>query len=121
MAEIDVITVTFTGGQSLSPQVDIGNKSLVGIQIPANWTTALLSLQASIDGGATWGVVLTAAGGTATPYQVASITGGAQCYIGIDPNILRGISSFKIQSGVPGALTPQTNAAVLSLVTRLAL
>ncbi len=121
MAEIDIIPVTIAAGQSLSAQVDIGTKSLVGIQIPSTWLAAPISLQASIDGGTTWGVVLTVAGGSTTPFQTASIANGTQVYVAIDPAILRGISSYKIQSGVPGTLVVQTGGVTLQLITRLAI
>ena len=45
--------VTISNGQSLSPQANLGNKLLVGIQMPAVWTAAALTFQASPDGGTT--------------------------------------------------------------------
>lgn len=112
MAEIDNIAVAFGTGTT-SPAVGIGNKELVGIQIPSNWVTASLQLQASIDGGATFGSVLTVAG-TATPYAIGSITGGTQAYIAIDPNTLRGVNLIQFV-----ASAAQTNNPTITLVTRL--
>lgn len=117
--EIDTIQVQIAAGQSLSPQVDIGTKSLVGIQIPANWTTAAIAFQVSIDGGATWGPLLTT-GGSATPYAIASVTGGAQAYVAVDPSTLRGAVSFKVQSGTAASPVNQTNLVTINLITRLA-
>jgi hypothetical protein len=111
--EIDIITTTIASGQTTSPEVDIGNKVLVGIQVPSNWSAATISFLASIDGGATFGPVVNFAGGTTTPYVSASL-GAGQAYLALDPTILRGISSFKIVAG-----TAQANLVTLSLVTRL--
>jgi hypothetical protein len=117
MAEIDILTTTITAAQSLSPQIDIGTKSLVGLVIPANWVAAAggISLQVSPDGGATWYELTTVAG----PYAIAFTAAGAAC-IAIDPTTLRGLVSFKIRSGTAGAPVPQTNTVTLQLLTRLA-
>src|SRR5579862_8527110 len=117
MAEIDNISASIASGQSSSAEVDIGGKSLVGIQIPANWTTAGLSFQASIDGGTTWGEVTTVAG---TPYAVGSLTGGTLTYfVAIDPTTLRGAQAIRIRSGTQASPVNQANAVSLTLVTRL--
>ena len=114
MAEIDVLTTTIAATGTLSPEIDIGTKSLVGLQLPSGWVTAAITFQVSIDGGATWGALLD--GATGTVYTIPSVAGGSQVAIGIDPAKLRGWSSFKIQSGAS-----QTNGVTISLITRLAL
>lgn len=118
MAEVDNISASIAAGQSLSPEVDIGSKSLVGIVLPANWSAAAggLSFQVSVDGGVTWNE-LTTVGGTA--YAIA-FTAAAGAYIAIDPATLRGVQAIKIRSGTAGAPVNQTNAVTLTLVTRLA-
>jgi hypothetical protein len=74
MAEVDVITAQIASGSAVSAEIDIGSgKSLVGLVIPANWTTTGLSFQASPDGGATWAELTTLGG---TPYAIGSLTGG---------------------------------------------
>ena len=118
MSEIDNIAAQIAAGQSLSAQVNIGNKSLVGIVVPTNWTTAGISLQASPDGGTTWFEVTTVAG---TPYAIGSVTGGTLAYyVAIDPTTLRGALALKIRSGTLASPVPQTNTVTLTLVTRLA-
>ncbi len=115
--EIDNISASIAAGQSLSAQVDIGTKSLAGILIPSNWTTAGISLQVSPDGGATWGELTTVAG---TPYAIGSLTGGTLAYyVAVDPTTLRGAMSFKIRSGTQAAPVNQTNQVALTLITRL--
>lgn len=117
MAEIDIIPVTIAAGQSLSPQVDIGTKSLVGLILPSGWTAATggVSFQASPDGGANWYEVTTAAG---TAFALAFAGAGA-AFLAIDPSTLRGAVSFKIRSGTAAAPVNQTNAVALQLITRL--
>jgi hypothetical protein len=86
--------------------------------VPANWTTAGISLQASVDGGTTWAELTTVAG---TPYAIGSLTGGTlSYYIAIDPTTLRGVMALKIRSGTQALPVNQTNAVTLTLVTRLA-
>jgi hypothetical protein len=118
MAEIDTLQVAIASGQSLSNEVDIGTKSLVGILVPANWTTGGLSLQVSPDGGVTWGELTTVAG---TPYAISSVTGGTLAYyVALDPTTLRGAVALKVRSGSQAAPVVQANTVALQLVTRLA-
>jgi hypothetical protein len=118
VSEIDIIsTAVIAAGQSLSAEADIGNKVLVGIVLPANWSAAAggLSFQASVDGGVTWNEVTTAAGSA----YVVGYTAGGGAYLAIDPTTLRGISSFKVRSGPAGAPVNQTNLVAIQLVTRM--
>lgn len=118
MAEVDVLTVQIASGTALSPEIDIGNKSLVGLLIPTNWTTAGLSFQVSPDAGVTFGEVTTVAG---TPYAIGSVTGGTLAYyVAIDPTTLVGAMAFKVRSGTQAAPVNQAATVTLQLVTRLA-
>ena len=52
---LEAIPVVIANGQSLSAAIDLGSKTLVGIQMPAAWTSpggayGQLSFQASFDG-----------------------------------------------------------------------
>src|SRR5581483_863509 len=101
MAEVDVLTVQIANGTSLSAEIDIGSKSLVGILVPTTWTTAGLSFQVSPDGGTTWGELTTVAG---TPYAIGSLTGGTLAYyVAVDPTTLRGAQALKVRSGTQAA------------------
>lgn len=44
------VSVTIAGGQSLSPAVDLGNGTLVGIYVPSAWDAAALTFMTSSDG-----------------------------------------------------------------------
>lgn len=119
MAEIDYISAPWGGTGATSMPVAIGNKELVGIQIPSNWVTAGFTIQASIDGGASFGTVqalnsIVAGSAALSAYTVASITGGAQVYMAIDPDLLRGVNLMQFV-----ATAAQTNNPTLTLVTRL--
>jgi len=95
--------------------VDLGGWTIVGIVIPAAWTTAGLSFQASADGGATWGELLDE---TATAKSVGSVTGGAEVFIAVDPTKWRGVRSVKVRSGTSSAPVAQVSAVTLQLLTR---
>jgi hypothetical protein len=117
MAEVDVVTAQIASGTSLSAEIDIGTKSLVGLLVPVNWTTAGLSFQISPDGGATWGELTTVAG---TPYAIGSVTGGTLAYyVAIDPTTLVGAMALKVRSGTQASPVNQANTVTLQLVTRL--
>jgi hypothetical protein len=116
MAEIDSITAQIAAGQSLSAEADIGNKVLVGLVLPATWSTASLSFQASVDGGVTWNEIMTVAGAA---FAIGSVTGGTARDIAIDPTTLRGVQALKIRSGTVGAPVNQANTVTLTLITRL--
>jgi hypothetical protein len=112
MAEVDIITAAIAPAGTVSTEADIGNKVVVGLQLPAAWVTAAITFQATIDGGASFGTVIDAVTGTA--YTIPSVAGAVQSYVAVDPTKLRGISSLKIVSGAS-----QTAGVTISLVTRL--
>jgi hypothetical protein len=118
MAEVDLnAQAVIAAGGSLSAQADIGTKVLAAIVLPAAWIAAAggLTFQASVDGGATWGEVTTAAGAA---YTVA-YTAAGPATIGIDPTTLRGVSSIKVRSGTKAAPVNQTSTVTVTLITRL--
>jgi hypothetical protein len=117
--EVDNIAGQIAAGQSLSAEIDIGTKSLVGLVLPANWSAAAggISFQVSVDGGTTWNELTTSAGAA---FAIAFTAAGA-AYLAIDPATLRGVQALKIRSGTAGAAVPQTNLVTLTLVTRLAI
>ncbi len=112
-----VLPAAIAAAQSLSPEVDLGGYgSLVGIQVPANWTTAGITFQCSIDGGVTWGEVTDITG---TAITVTSLTGGTLVYnVALDPAKFRGVRAIKVRSGTQAAPVNQTNQVTLQLVLR---
>lgn len=117
MAELDNISAAIAAGTALSAEVDIGTKSLVGVYIPATWTTASITFQASPD-GSNWYEVYTIAG---TAYTISSLTGGTLAYfVAVDPTALRGMVALKVRSGTQAAPVNQVSLVTLQLMTRLA-
>lgn len=109
------ISVTIPAGVSgISGAVPLGDKTLVGIVIPANWVTASLSFQASAD-DTNFGELLDS---TATAIAITSVTGGALVVIALDPTKWRGVRTIKVRSGTSAAPVNQTNSPVLTLLTR---
>ena len=104
--------VTIAAGQSLSPEIDLGQWTLVGIWMPAAWIAAGLSFQTSLDGGVTWLEHYNSAG-TETTFTVA-----AGQFIAVDPTLWRGVNALKIRSGTAASPVVQTGGATLNLVAR---
>ncbi len=112
---IETSTVQIAAGQSLSAEVDVGPKDLVGIVVPAAWTTAGISLQASVD-GTTWNELVDQ---TATAIGCSSLTGGTLSYfVAVDPTKLRGVQALKIRSGTQAAPVVQVSQVTLTMVRR---
>lgn len=109
------IPVQIAAGASESAQVDIGGYTAVGLIVPASWTTAGITFQASADGGTTWFELVD---DTNTALGVSSIANGAGRFVALDPAQWRGVRSLKIRSGTAGAPVVQTAAVTLTLLTR---
>lgn len=112
--QLDQVIATIQSGQSLSAAVSIGDKILVGLIIPAAWTTAGVTFQASGDGGTTFGELVDA---TATAIAVSSIAGGAYTVVALDPTKLRGINRLKVRSGTVGTPVAQGSTVNVTLLT----
>lgn len=119
MADIEVITATIASGQSLSAQVDIGPKKLVGIVMPAGWDAADITFQASPDGGTTFGELFSTDGVAADAVAAVQIHSPAAAqYIVIAPEQLRSVNSLKVRSGTSGAPVNQTASRAVLLLVR---
>lgn len=108
-----ITTATIAINTSLSAAVDLGaGQSLVGIQIPAAWTTAPISLQVSAD-NVTYTPLYNSDG--ALVQQAAPAVSSGYNFPAAE---MVGWRYVKIQSGVPGTLVNQTAARTIGLVTR---
>ena len=115
---IEYLTATIASGQSLSASVSLGEKTLVGIVMPAGWDAADLTFQASAD-GSTFGELNTsdqAAADAVAAVQVHSPAAGQ--FIGLDPARLKGVAIVKLRSGTSGTPVNQTATRALTLVVR---
>ena len=108
-ADIATVTTTIAAASSLSPAIDLTTKRLAGIIIPASWTTADLTLQASAD-GTNWFDVYDALG---TEY---TITAAASRAIIVPLTDMIGFRYLKIRSGTSGTPVNQSAARTLTLI-----
>jgi hypothetical protein len=113
---LNQVPAAIAQGTSLSPEVDIGGWSLVGIWVPSAWVTAGITFQASID-SQNWAELEDQ---TATAISVSSITGGANTFIAFDPTKVRGVRAIKVRSGTAASPVNQTasGGVTLTLLTR---
>jgi hypothetical protein len=107
-----IIRVTIAASAALSAIAEIGDNRIAAIVMPATWTTANLTFQASIDGTDFFDV-----------YDEAgaeySVTAGASRYIGLDAGALElsAINYIKVRSGTTGSPVNQGAAREIILVT----
>jgi hypothetical protein len=97
LANANVLTVTIANGASLSGAAEIGQGTLVGIQLPT-LTNASLSFQGSHD-GVTY-VEVVDASAAAVAYGVA------------------GVPFLKVRSGTSGSPVAQGAARTISLIVK---
>lgn len=108
--------VTIANGAALSGLADLGGVVLVGIVMPAAWTTAALTFSASAEpstGSQTFSD-LYVSGGTELSYTVV-----AAHYIAVDPANWYGIRFVKLRSGTGGAPVNQAADRILTLIGRI--
>lgn len=112
----DQTTVTITNGTSVSAAIDGFGKVLVGIQLPAVWSTAGLAFEAGAalsDGSAptTW-VPVTDSTGTALAYTPATAAAAFRMF---SPDTLAGLPRwFRLRSGT--SAVPVNQGADRSIV-----
>lgn len=94
-------TVTISSGTSLSAAVDMAGFTLVGIFMPAAWTAAGLTFQASTAFAGTFQNLYTASG---TEY---SVTTDASRHVIIPYADFLGVRFLKVRSGTSGAAVNQ--------------
>lgn len=97
---------------AVTPYIALAPKTLVGIHVPNGWTAANISLQASYDGGTT----LVEFGNAAGLFAI-TVPGTAGEFIGLDPNIFRGVTGIVIRSGTAAAPVNQVAQATLQVIT----
>jgi hypothetical protein len=105
------LTATIANGASLSAALDLSERTPVALLMPAAWTAASITFQASFD-NSTFYNVFTAAGSEYT------LTVDVDQYIIIDPVNLAGASYLKVRSGTAAAAQNQGAARSIGLVTR---
>lgn len=99
-------------GNTITSAIDLGAQRLFAILIPAGWTGAGLSFQASVDGAA-WADLYNGSG----ELVIAAGAIGASRAVLVDPAAFFGIRYLKIRSGTAAAPVAQAAARALVLAT----
>lgn len=110
--DLEYIPILIANGTSLSAQINLGAKTLVGIIMPAAWTAAALTFQSSGDGGQTFQELQDGAGAAVT------VTANQATNIQLDPTKWRGANCLKVRSGTTGTPVNQGADRTLQLVVR---
>ena len=96
-------------GQSLSSVIDLEQLNITGFLIPASWTTAKLTFQASPD-GTTFGDVQDSSG------NEIQLTVAAGKFVGVNLSELSGLRFIKVRSGTSGTPVNQGADRTISIV-----
>lgn len=107
----ETLTATIAINTALSGNVNVKGREVVGIQMPAAWTAAAMTFDASADGGTFASVVNT--GGTEQNYTVAAST-----YIAVAGGAFAGMDSIRIRSGTLATPVNQAAARTILVVVR---
>lgn len=101
-------TAAIASGQSLSAPVNLGGRIPVGVYMPASWTAAGLSFQASPD-GSTWYDVH-------EPGGEVTVAASPGIYVSFDPLPFYGVNFLKIRSGTSGVPVAQGASRSLTMM-----
>lgn len=112
---ITLIPATVTNGTSLSGGISLGALTLVGISMPAAWTAAALTFQASPDGGTTWQELFDDAGNA---ISISAAAGQFIMPLGKPSYNWRGINMLKVRSGTVAVPVNQAADRVINIATR---
>lgn len=107
--QVDTKTATIANGGSLSGAINLGYQRLVALVMPAAWTAAGITFQASPD-GVTYTDVYDATGAE------YSVTVGASHTVIIPVADLIGMRFLKIRSGTSGTPVNQGAARAITVV-----
>ena len=102
-------TATIAESASLSDAIQVDGSTVVGIVLPATWTTANLTFQASAD-DSTYNNVYDELGTEKT------VVAAASRYIPLNPADFLGANSIKVRSGTSGTAVNQAAARSVIVV-----
>ena len=97
----------------LAEAIAVAEKVPCALLMPAAWTAADISFQASLDGGATWHDVYDMQGN-----NLVLVNPQVGTFYQLDPSQFAGLTVIRLQSGDPGAQVNQVAAAAVTLATR---
>ena len=115
MTERIIVSATIPNGASVSGAVDCNKRAIVGFVAPAAWTTAALTIEASVD-GTNWITSIFDSTGTAAG-SFSAITASAG--YAVDLVSLVPWQSIRIRSGTSASPVNQGADRVFKVVQRL--
>lgn len=114
-------SATIAASASTTGAIDLTNMVLCGLYMPAAWTSAAITFQASPDydddDTVAFADVYNSSG---TEYTISSANAVAGRFIALDPRDFAGIRFLKIRSGVSGAAVNQAAARTFLLAYTVA-
>jgi hypothetical protein len=109
--KLETLDCVIASGGSLSAAVDLFGYSLVGLIMPAEWTTANITMQNSLD-GTTFNNVYDYLGAEYTANAAAAR------FIALQPGDVIGLQSIKLRSGTAAVAVNQVAARTIKIVVR---
>lgn len=108
------VPATIATGESLSAEIDLGaGRVLCGIDMPADWTAANLTFQASYNSGGTFDNLYDQYGTEKT------VTAAEDRYIPLDdPAFWMGVRYLKVRSGTAASAVAQGAERVIQLIVK---
>lgn len=103
------VSVTIDSGTSITAAINLGGRIPVGIIMPAAWTAANITFQASAD-GSSFADIYDASG------EYALTNAAADRYLDLDSNVFFGPLHLKVRSGTTGTPVNQGAERVLTLL-----
>ena len=111
-AQLATVTATIASGASLSDAADLGTGRLVGLILPAAWTTAAITFQGSADGSTYFDLY-----DDATERAIASASVVPSRFIALPIADWLMVRSLKLRSGSAATPVAQGAARSITLVT----
>lgn len=102
--------VTILDTESLSSALHLRGRVVVGIYIPASWTTGNITFQACDTEDGTFVDVYTLTA------ELAATSAASSRYVALDPVNFHGINFLKIRSGTSGTPVAQSGDITLQLM-----
>ena len=105
-------TAVIAAGQRISSSVPTAGSKLFGLVMPATWSAASITFQASFDGGTTWRDMYDSSGN-----EIGAVVAASRVII-LDPVLFSSIALLRIRSGTSGAPVNQAGGRAIVLILR---
>ncbi len=109
---LDIWPVTISNGTSITNGDNLGGLRLFGLVMPALWTPANLTFQASFDSGTSWHNVKDSTGN-----EITVTASAGDCVVWV-PTAFASIPMIKIRSGSAASPVTQAASSIIQLILR---